>query len=95
MGKNWAISNERVPEAIAIGINQYYYLKHLKYAQRDAEAMETWFKQANFDQVFLFTEDSDELVNYRASTTYASEPKGVTNPTLRAPLDHALERGWG
>ena len=50
MGRNWAI---------AIGINYYYNLQPLKYAQRDAKAMENWFKQeARFDQVFLFTEDS-------------------------------------
>ncbi len=53
MGRNWAI---------AIGINNYDSLQPLKYAQRDAEAMEAWFKQeASFDQVFLFTEDSPDI----------------------------------
>ncbi|MBF2015734.1 MAG: SUMF1/EgtB/PvdO family nonheme iron enzyme [Rivularia sp. T60_A2020_040] len=53
MGKN---------SAIAIGINYYYNLQPLKYAQRDAKAMENWFKQeARFDQVFLFTEDSQPI----------------------------------
>ena len=53
MGKNWAI---------AVGINQYDNLRDLKYAQRDAEAMADWFKdEAKFDEVFLFTEDSDPI----------------------------------
>ncbi|MEA5593788.1 hypothetical protein [Rivularia sp. UHCC 0363] len=37
MGRNWAI---------AIGINYYYNLQPLKYAQRDAKAMENWFKRS-------------------------------------------------
>ncbi|MBD2491688.1 caspase family protein [Aulosira sp. FACHB-615] len=50
MGKNWAI---------VVGINNYDNLQPLKYAKRDAEAMKAWFEnEANFDQVFLFTEDS-------------------------------------
>lgn len=53
MGKNWAI---------AIGINYYYNLQLLKYAKRDAEAMQAWFLQeARFDQVFLFTENSPPI----------------------------------
>ncbi|MEO0836193.1 MAG: caspase family protein [Cyanobacteria bacterium J06642_3] len=44
MGKNWAI---------AIGINNYSNLRHLKYAEADAQAMGEWFKQeAKFEQVF-------------------------------------------
>lgn len=53
MGKNWAIS---------IGINHYYNLQTLKYAKRDAEAMQDWFqREAGFNQVFLFTEDSQAI----------------------------------
>lgn len=53
MGKNWAI---------VVGINNYDNLQPLKYAKRDAEAMQAWFKdEANFDQVFLFTEDSPSI----------------------------------
>ncbi|AKG22379.1 SUMF1/EgtB/PvdO family nonheme iron enzyme [Calothrix sp. 336/3] len=53
MGKNWAI---------AIGINNYDNLQPLKYAQRDAEVMATWFREeARFDQVFLFTENSPPI----------------------------------
>ncbi len=53
MGKNWAI---------VVGINNYDNLQPLKYAKRDAEAMMAWFgNEANFDQVFLFTEDSPAI----------------------------------
>lgn len=53
MAKNWAI---------AIGINQYNNLQHLNYAKLDAEAMRDWFgKEARFDQVFLFTDDSPPI----------------------------------
>jgi formylglycine-generating enzyme required for sulfatase activity/uncharacterized caspase-like protein len=55
MAKNWAI---------AIGINSYNNLQALNYAKRDAEAMRDWFeKDARFDQVFLFTEDSPAIPN--------------------------------
>jgi WD40 repeat protein/uncharacterized caspase-like protein len=50
MGKNWAI---------VVGINNYDNLQPLKYAKRDAEVMAAWFgEEAQFDRVFLFTEDS-------------------------------------
>jgi len=48
--------------AIAIGINSYDNLQDLKYAKQDAEAMKDWFeKDAGFDRVFLFTEDSPPI----------------------------------
>ncbi|MBE8992395.1 caspase family protein [Nostoc sp. LEGE 12450] len=53
MGKNWAI---------VVGINNYDNLQPLNYAKRDAEAMKAWFEdEAQFDQVFLFTEDSPAI----------------------------------
>ncbi|WP_281257047.1 caspase family protein [Brunnivagina elsteri] len=53
MGKSWAF---------AIGINHYDNLQPLKYAQRDAEAMATWFQEeAKFERVFLFTENSPPI----------------------------------
>ncbi|PAX53892.1 SUMF1/EgtB/PvdO family nonheme iron enzyme [Brunnivagina elsteri] len=64
MGKNWAI---------AIGINNYDNLQPLKYAQRDAEVMATWFEEeAKFDQIFLFTENSPPI---------PANPPIVTQPT--------------
>jgi formylglycine-generating enzyme required for sulfatase activity/uncharacterized caspase-like protein len=64
MAKNWAI---------AIGINQYNNLQPLNYAKLDAEAMRDWFgKEARFDQVFLFTEDSPPI---------ATNPPIPTQPT--------------
>ncbi len=88
MGRNWAI---------AIGINQYDNLKHLNYAQRDAEAMETWFKQeAKFDQVFLFTEDSPPIpANQPIPTqpTYARF-KRFLNVQFRNPLLQPGDNLW-
>jgi hypothetical protein len=53
MGKNWAI---------VIGINNYDNLQPLKYAKRDAEVMAAWLsEEAQFEQVFLFTEDSPPI----------------------------------
>jgi formylglycine-generating enzyme required for sulfatase activity/uncharacterized caspase-like protein len=53
MRKNWAI---------VIGINNYDNLQPLKYAKRDAEVMAAWLREeAQFEQVFLFTEDSPPI----------------------------------
>jgi formylglycine-generating enzyme required for sulfatase activity/uncharacterized caspase-like protein len=46
--KNWAI---------VVGINQYANIGHLKYANRDAEAMAAFFRSANFDRVFCFADE--------------------------------------
>jgi uncharacterized caspase-like protein len=46
--KNWAI---------VVGINQYENIGHLKYANRDAEAMAAFFRSAQFDRVFCFADD--------------------------------------
>ncbi|MDZ7959873.1 MAG: SUMF1/EgtB/PvdO family nonheme iron enzyme [Aulosira sp. DedQUE10] len=80
MTKNWAV---------AIGINQYNNLQHLNYAKLDAEAMRDWFgKEARFDQVFLFTDDSPAI---------ATNPPIPTQPTygnlrrfLRANFEQPL-----
>jgi formylglycine-generating enzyme required for sulfatase activity/uncharacterized caspase-like protein len=53
MAKNWAI---------AIGINEYINLQSLHYAKRDAESMQDFFKEAGFDQVFLFTDVSEKIL---------------------------------
>ncbi|KAM3100716.1 caspase domain-containing protein, partial [Phormidesmis sp. 146-35] len=53
MASNWAI---------VIGINQYRFLQPLKYAKRDAEAMQNFLMQeARFDRIFLFTDDSPSI----------------------------------
>ncbi|MBO3459925.1 SUMF1/EgtB/PvdO family nonheme iron enzyme [Aetokthonos hydrillicola Thurmond2011] len=70
MAKNWAI---------AIGINQYNNLQTLNYAKRDAEAMRDWFEnKAQFDKVFLFTEDSPAI-----QTSSAPIPTQPTYGNLR------------
>jgi formylglycine-generating enzyme required for sulfatase activity len=53
MGKNWAI---------AIGINEYYNLRPLNYAKRDAEAIRTFcLNEAQFQQVDFFAEDAPPI----------------------------------
>jgi uncharacterized caspase-like protein len=53
MAENWAI---------VVGINKYENLRNLDFAESDAKAMEHWFRQeANFDEVYLFTEESDPI----------------------------------
>ena len=48
MARNWAI---------CIGINDYYNLKPLKYAQRDAEAMRDFcLNEARFEKAYFFAE---------------------------------------
>ena len=66
MGRNWAI---------VIGINKYYSLTPLRYAKADAEAIKDWFeKEARFDRVFQFTEDSAAI---------AASPQPIpTQPTF-------------
>ncbi|NET37482.1 MAG: SUMF1/EgtB/PvdO family nonheme iron enzyme [Cyanothece sp. SIO1E1] len=57
MARNWAI---------AIGINQYYNLKPLKYAKRDAESVQDFFvNEAGFEQVYYFSDDSPSLPSDR------------------------------
>jgi formylglycine-generating enzyme required for sulfatase activity/uncharacterized caspase-like protein len=45
--KNWAI---------VVGINQYDNIGQLKYANRDAEAIATFFRSSGFDRVFCFAD---------------------------------------
>ncbi|MEL6440892.1 MAG: DnaJ C-terminal domain-containing protein [Cyanobacteria bacterium J06621_8] len=49
-------------QAIVIGINQYHFLQPLKYAKRDAEAMQDFLlKYAGFERIFFFTDDSESI----------------------------------
>ncbi len=81
MGKNWAI---------AIGINDYSNLRHLKYAEADAKAMGDWFKQeAKFEQVFLFTKDSPDIPA-RPSSIPTNPTYGHLRRFLRAQFEKPL-----
>ncbi|NEQ69021.1 MAG: SUMF1/EgtB/PvdO family nonheme iron enzyme [Symploca sp. SIO2D2] len=58
MAKNWAI---------VIGINHYTNLQSLKYAHKDAQNMEEFFREeAGFDAVFMFTDDSPAIPSNKA-----------------------------
>jgi uncharacterized caspase-like protein len=63
MGKNWAI---------CIGINHYSNLPELSYAVKDAEAIKDWCGKEGFDNIYLFTDDSEEICD--ADRPYASQP---------------------
>ncbi|AFZ02731.1 GUN4 domain-containing protein [Calothrix sp. PCC 6303] len=53
MAKNWAIT---------IGVNKYDYLQHLNYAKQDAQLMHDFLgKEASFEQVYFFTDDSPDI----------------------------------
>jgi formylglycine-generating enzyme required for sulfatase activity/uncharacterized caspase-like protein len=48
--------------AIAIGINQYYNLRPLKYAQQDAEAIRNFCQnELTFETVYFFSEDASPI----------------------------------
>jgi uncharacterized caspase-like protein len=81
MGKNWAI---------AIGINQYDNLKSLKYAKGDAEAMKAWCeREAGFERVFLFTEDSPDIL--ASPSSISTKPTyGCLRRFLRAQFERPL-----
>ena len=79
MGKNWAI---------AVGINVYDNLLPLKYAKADAEAMASWFKdEANFDEIFLFTEDSPKIPQNNPSIS-TKPTYGTLRRFLRAQFEN-------
>lgn len=88
MGKNWAI---------VVGINNYDSLQHLKYAQRDAEVMRDWFKkEANFDEVFLFTEDSPDIETTPPIPTQPTQGrfKRFLNAQFKKPLLNPEDNLW-
>ena len=74
MAKNWAI---------CIGIDRYYYLQDLEYAQRDAECMRDYFlKEVSFEEVYLFSDNSPPLVV--AGKSFDSKPTyGILRNFLR------------
>ncbi|NET61946.1 MAG: SUMF1/EgtB/PvdO family nonheme iron enzyme [Symploca sp. SIO2E6] len=73
MDKNWAI---------IVGINHYTHFQSPKYAKQDAQSIRDFAEQeADFERVFLFTEDSPPI-----STNVTPMP---TQPTL-ANLGHFL-----
>ena len=48
--------------AIAIGVNQYEFLHHLKYAKNDAlHICQFLGNEAKFDRIFCFSDDSPDL----------------------------------
>ncbi|HLO86864.1 MAG TPA: SUMF1/EgtB/PvdO family nonheme iron enzyme, partial [Nostocaceae cyanobacterium] len=88
MGKNWAI---------VVGINNYDNLQPLKYAKRDAEKMQAWFKnEAKFDQVFLFTEDSPSISTNPPISTQPTQGrfKRFLNVQFEEPLLKPEDNLW-
>ncbi|MHC5860979.1 caspase family protein [Nostoc sp.] len=88
MGKNWAI---------VVGINNYDNLQSLNYAKGDAEAMKAWFEdEANFDQVFLFTEDSPAIKTNPPIQTQPTQGrfKRFLNAQFEEPLLRPEDNLW-
>ncbi len=66
MARNWAI---------CIGINKYENLTPLRFAVRDADCMRDWFeKEAGFEKVYLFTDNSPQITDTDASKPYQTKP---------------------
>ncbi|MDJ0580557.1 SUMF1/EgtB/PvdO family nonheme iron enzyme [Crocosphaera sp.] len=63
MSKNWAI---------CVGINRYYFHRILSCAVNDATEMSKFFKEAKFDNVYLFTDNSDPIPDMR--NDFPSQP---------------------
>ena len=76
--KNWAI---------VVGVNAYKRIEELQYANRDAEAMHAFFKEANFDEVFCF---ADGLKLERSAQEITAQPD--TEPTRSNLEDFLLYR---
>ncbi|NJP08355.1 MAG: hypothetical protein HC866_01865 [Leptolyngbyaceae cyanobacterium RU_5_1] len=74
--------------ALVIGINQYTNLQSLRFAKRDAELMQAFFKQeARFDQVFYFSDNSPEILPYQGSPIQTRPTYGNLRYFLRAQFD--------
>ncbi|MEO0406660.1 MAG: SUMF1/EgtB/PvdO family nonheme iron enzyme [Cyanobacteria bacterium P01_A01_bin.135] len=79
MGKNWAI---------AIGINDYYNLKPLRYAKRDAEAMRDFcLEDASFERVYFFAEGAPPVETDRGPTLRSEPTIGNLERFLRVRFE--------
>ncbi len=59
--------------AIAIGINNYEFLRPLRYAKQDAEAIKDFLDESHkFHQVVLFTEDSEQIRSTTSTRPFRS-----------------------
>ncbi len=86
MAKNWAV---------AIGINEYSNLQPLKYAKRDAESMRDFFlMEAQFDQVFLFTDDSEKILGSIPSQPAYGNLRRFLRFQFEQPLLEAGDNLW-
>ncbi|MFK8042676.1 SUMF1/EgtB/PvdO family nonheme iron enzyme [Congregibacter sp.] len=89
MSKNWAI---------CVGINGYYNLKPLKYAQRDAEAMRGFCQDARFETVYFFGEGAAPIQQdygppLRAEPTFGNLDRFL-DVRFREPFLEAGDNLW-
>lgn len=85
MASNWAI---------VIGINQYRFLQPLKYAKRDAEALQRFLEQeAGFDRIFLFTDDSPPI-NGKPTEPFRANLLRVLRQIFAAPFMKDGDNFW-
>ncbi|MEM8642956.1 MAG: caspase family protein [Cyanobacteria bacterium P01_G01_bin.54] len=88
MAQNWAI---------CVGISGYKWMPPLKYAERDALAMTAFFKSANFQTVYTFTDSSPPIED--ASRAYDSSPTfgtldGFLSERFRQPFLKPGDNLW-
>jgi uncharacterized caspase-like protein len=81
-------------QAIVIGINQYHFLQPLKYAKQDAEAMYRFLREeANFDEIFLFTDDSP-LIGGKATKPFRANLLRVLRQIFASPFMQDGDNFW-
>lgn len=85
MARNWAI---------LIGINNYEHSTSLKYAKRDAELMRGFLvKEAKFDQVFFFSDDSPDYAGKSTRPSFTNLKK-VLRTMFEKPFMEAGDNFW-
>lgn len=85
MAKNWAIS---------IGINKYEFLQPLNYAVRDARLMQEFFyKEAGFEKVFFFSDDSPEI-DGKSTRPYRAKLRLILRQLFEQPFMGNGDNFW-
>ena len=70
--------------AISIGINQYDFLQPLKYAKQDADLIQEFFRDAGFEQVLFFSDDSPDIGG-KSTRPSLTNPQQVLRTMFKNP----------
>lgn len=80
--------------AIAIGVNQYQFLHHLKYAKNDAlHICEFLGNEAKFDRIFYFSDDSPDL-DGKTTKPFRNNLLKVFKELFAQPFLHESDNFW-